>query len=85
MSKLRYGLALFGPAKLKEQESESRTAQNLKIAFNKVLRLICGKKLRDKEPIEKIVKETGWLSLNQLSAEVRLIELCKVINNPESP
>ena len=85
MSKLRYGLALFGPVKLKEQESECGTTQKLKVAFNKVLRLICGKKLRDKEPIEKMLKETGWLSLNQLSAEGRLIELWKAINNPESP
>ena len=32
-----------------------------------------------------MLKETGWLSLNQLCAEGRLIELWKAINNPESP
>ena len=32
------------------------------------------------KPIEEMLQETGWLSINQLSCEIRLIEVWKSLN-----
>ena len=44
------------------------------------MRLLCGSKRENRKPIEELLKETGWLSINQLSCEIRLIEVWKSLN-----
>lgn len=85
MSKLRYGLAVFCPIRLDEQEPRSTLIDPIKVTFNKVIRLLTRKKLSDKVSIKSMLEKLGWLSLNQLCTEVRLIEAWKALNTPDSP
>ena len=44
------------------------------------MRLLCGSKRENRKPIEELLQETWWLSINQLSCEIRLIEVWKSLN-----
>ncbi len=45
-----------------------------------MLRLLCGTKREDKISIKKMLDKLGWLSVNQMAAEVRLFEVWKALN-----
>ena len=46
----------------------------LKVVFNDCLRLLTCNKRTDHASIAAMLEEVGWLSVNQLAAETRLIE-----------
>ena len=52
----------------------------LKVAFNDCLRLLLGIHRGDHESIKNMLDELGWLSINQLAAETRLIEAWKTLH-----
>ena len=54
--------------------------QGIKVIFNRMLRLLCGAIKEDRISIKKMLERLGWLSLNQMAAEVRLIEVWKALN-----
>ena len=45
--------------------------------------MLCGVKRLDCISVKTMLDRLGWLSINQLAAEVRLIEVWKSINNSE--
>ena len=80
MSKVRYGMAIFWPVRLRADEPHPTAIQGIKVVFNRMLRLICGAVLEDRISIKKMLEKVGWLSLNQMAAEVRLIEVWKALH-----
>ena len=80
MSKLRYGLVIFWPVRYHTDDPNPTAIQGIKVAFNRMLRLLCGAIKEDRISIKKMLERLGWLSLNQMAAEVRLIEVWKALN-----
>ena len=74
MSQVRYGLPLYCPVKMKEEDPTPGWIDKLTVAFNDCLRLITGNTRQDHTSIKNMLEELDWLSLNQLSAETRLIQ-----------
>ena len=77
MSVLRYGLPIYCPLRLKEEDPKSQCIDRIRVVFNDCLRLLTNKRRRDHAKVEDMLKELGWLSLNQLCAETRLLEAWK--------
>ena len=80
MSHIRYALPLYCPVKIEEDDPTSSSITNLKKVFNDCLRLLLGKFVSDEVSIKSMLDELGWLSINQLAAENRLIEAWKSIH-----
>ena len=80
MSHIRYALPLYCPVKIEEDDPTSSSIANLKKVFNDCLRLLLGKFISDEVSIKSMLDELGWLSINQLAAETRLIEAWKTVN-----
>ena len=80
MSKLRYGLAIFWPVRITDEDPHTTAVQPIKVVFNKMLRILCGTAKKDKVSVKSMLDRLGWLSINQLAAEIRLIEVWKGLN-----
>ena len=52
----------------------------LKVAFNDCLRLLSHSKRADHVSIKAMLEDSGWLSVNQLAAETRLVEAWKSVH-----
>ena len=81
ISLIRYALPLWYPTRISHDDPRSGSIQRIEIEFNKCLRLLNKCKLEDKVSIEKMLENLEWLSINQLSAEIRLIEAWKAANS----
>ena len=54
-------------------------------AQNNLLRTLCNKKLADRENIKKMLNNQNMLSVNQLSAQIKLSEMWKAKNTEDYP
>ena len=54
--------------------------QGIRVAYHNLLRLLCYTKRNSHTSIESMLEKLGWLSINQLSCEIRLIEVWKALN-----
>ena len=79
-SVLRYELAIFCPIRTLENDPNPTCIEGIKVIYHDVLRLLCNSKRSNHRPIESMLEQLGWLSLNQLSAEIRLFEVWKGLN-----
>ena len=80
ISYIRYAIGLYCPIRIKEEDPVPSNINGIKVIYNDVLRLLCCTKRENKKPIKDMLKEVGWLSLNQLACETRLIEVWKSLN-----
>ena len=83
MSVLRYGLGIFCPIRVEESDPHHSNIEGIRVVFNNMLRLLCGSKRTEHTSIQSMLDHLGWLSINQLAAEVRLIEVWKSLNLSE--
>ena len=83
MSVLRYGLPAHCPLRLKEEDQNHHSIDRIKVVFNDCLRLLTKRKRQDHGKIEDMLGELGWLSINQLNAETRLLEAWKSIHTED--
>ena len=51
----------------------------VRVLFRNLLRLLCNSKRSQHTSIKSMLEKLGWLSLNQLACEVRLIETWKAL------
>ena len=79
MSLVRYGLPLYCPLRLKNQDPQHDSIDKIKVVFNDCLRLLTNKRREDCARIQDMLKELQWLSINQLCAETRLLEAWKSV------
>ena len=80
MSKLRYGLALFWPVRIENSDPHPTAIHGIKVIFNRMLRILCGTVQENRMSVKKMLQKLDWLSINQMAAEVRLIETWKALN-----
>ena len=80
MSKLRYGLSVYWPIRFKNDDPHPSAVQGIKVVFNRLLRILCGTVMEDKVSVAKMLRRLDWLSINQVAAEVRLLEVWKALN-----
>ena len=71
------GLPLYCPIKISELDPTPGCIDKINVAFNDCLWLLTGNLRQDHTSIENMLEELSWISLNQLSAESRLIQAWK--------
>ena len=85
MSKLRYGLQLCTNVRTVDTERKNANMKSLQIAQNKLMRLLINAKYNDRTETELLLEKTNLLSVNQLAASIKLIEVWKGINVENYP
>ena len=79
LSRVRYGLAVYGNLRKTEEDRKSQAMTKIQKALNKVLRFMIGAKVEDKVPTRKLLERSGLLSINQLVAECKLLETARAM------
>ena len=82
VSKLRYGLQLCTKVFLPEDE---RKAASLQLTQNRLLRALNNTRIKDKVSIKSMLAKFNLLSVNQLAAQIKLLEVWKSINVEGNP
>ena len=59
------------------EESEQKLLGSIQVAQNKLARFLNGNKLMDKIPTEQIYKELNLPTVNQINAQIKLIDVWK--------
>ena len=81
MSKIRYGIALFGNVRISEEDPLSKTMQELQVVLNNTMRFLTNKKIADRITIEDLRERTKIPSVNQIAAEAILMEVFNAMKN----
>ena len=84
-SKLRYGLQLYGKVRITEQDRTNSDLKEIQTTQNRMMRSLLGKKLCDQIPTTELLKATKMLSINQLNAQIKLMEIWKATNIEDYP
>ena len=77
---LRYELAIFCPIRLNSRDPKPTSIEGVKVIYHDLLRFLCNTKRSKHTSIESMLEKLGWLSVNLLSCEIRLIEVLKALN-----
>ena len=80
ISKLRYGLQLCTKVQLSPEERKPALMKSLQLTQNRLLRLLNNSRVADKISTKSMLEKFQILSVNQLAAEIKLIETWKSIN-----
>ena len=79
-SKLRYGLQLYGKVRSKESDPECEDFKAIQLVQNNLLRALNGSSVKDMVSISLLLKKFEMLSVNQLNAQMKLVEIWKAFN-----
>ena len=85
MSKLRYGLQLCNKVRTMPSDPTSNNMQAAQVAQNKMLRMLNGSSKTEHITSKSLLEKFNLPSVNQLAAEIKLIEAWKIMNVPEYP
>ena len=85
MSKLRYGLQLCNKVKINDVDMVSQNMKSTQIAMNKMVRMLDGVSLKDHVTTSSLLKKHNLPSVNQLAAEIKLVEAWKIVHMPDYP
>ena len=77
LSKVRYGLPLFADIRLSDIHGTNGLMKEIQVEINRGLRIVLGVRLADKISIADLSAKVGVPSINQLAAEVTLMEIWK--------
>ena len=84
-SKVRYGLQLLGKVRTKNEDPECADFKAIQFVQNKLLRSLNGNTIKNRVSIASMLTKFGMLSVNQLNAQVKLLEIWKAINVEDYP
>ena len=85
ISKVRYGLQLLGRVRVAKEDPECGDLKAIQLVLNKLLRLLNGTKVKDLVSTKSMLDKFGILSINQLNAQVKLLEIWKALNLEDYP
>ena len=85
MSKLRYGLPLYGKIKWSKTDTQEKWLTDLQLNQNKMLRFLNGSKISDRISTESILVKYNLLSVNQLNAQIKIMEMWKATHIDHYP
>ena len=74
-SKICYGLQLYGKVRKIILDTETEEMKSIQLIQNKMLRFINGMKLLDKISTKTLLERSKMLSVNQLNAQIKLVEV----------
>ena len=84
-SKLRYGLQLCAEVRTSENQSKNTELLKLQKAQNRMLRVLTKTRRLDRKRITEMLKETDSLSVNQTSAQIKMMEMWKATRDSKYP
>ncbi len=84
-SKLRYGLQLILEVRTREEQLKNSEMALIQKAQNRLLRTLKQKRRMDKARIADMLECTGLLSVNQLAAQIKLVEMWKAATREDYP
>ena len=85
MSKIRYGLQLYGKVRIITEDAACGDLQAIQKVQNDLLRMLNGSKVKDRVTIESMLKKFKLDSVNQLNARIKLLEIWKAKNIKDYP
>ena len=85
ISKIRYGLQLIGKVRWTSEDPEQGDLKDIQKVQNKMLRLINGSRLIDKISTMSLLAKANMLSVNQINAQVKILEVWKAMHDPNHP
>ena len=71
---------LYGQVRLKEEDTQNQDIIAIQRIQNKLLRVINGVKLADKVSTINLLSNLGMLSINQVHAQMKMMEIWKALN-----
>ena len=77
---IRYGVQLYGKVRLTETECKESLLESLQITQNKFARFVHGSTLADRISTTTIFKDTKLLLVNQINAQIKVLEVWKSKN-----
>ena len=80
MSKIRYGLQLYGKVRFTAEDVSCANFKAIQLVQNDLLQLLNGTKVKDQVCIKSILDKFSMLSVKQLNAQIKLLEMWKSIN-----
>ena len=83
--KIRYGLQLYGKVRLNAQDPINAELKDIQIAQNRLMRVLTGKKLSSQVSTKELLNLTNMLPINQLNAQIKIMEIWKAANVPDYP
>ena len=84
-SKINYGLQLYGKVRMSNVDLKNGDLKSIQKVQNKMVRFLNGKTLKDKIHTKVLLEQANLLSVNQLNAKVKLIEVWKALNIEDYP
>ena len=85
MSKLRYGLNLCNRVRMKTDDPTNKFMKAIQICQNKMLRMLDRVSLNEHVTTKSLLNKYKLASVNQLSAEIKLLEAWKAVNITNYP
>ena len=85
VSKLRYGLQLSTKIRISNEDAIPAGLKTLQTTQNRMLRVLNGTRIKDMISTSSMLKKFGLLSVNQLAAKIKLMEVWKSINKVGYP
>lgn len=80
LSKIRYGLPIYGQIRLSGNDPKSSELRPVEVALNSTMRTLTGNKIKDKKSIQSLHEITSLPSLNQMTGMAILQEVWKIQN-----
>ena len=71
---------LYGQVRLKEEDTQNQDIITIQRIQNKLLRVLNGVKLADKVSTRNLLSNLGMLSINQVHAQMKMMEIWKALN-----
>ena len=84
-SKVRYGLQLYGLVRSNSLDPVNQDLKAIQLVQNKLLRSLNGTKISDKVSTASLLEKFNMLSINQLNANAKLLEIWKALNIMKYP
>jgi hypothetical protein len=85
MSKVRYGLQLYGKVRRSEDNPRCEDFKSIQKVQNDLMRYLAGCQLKDKVSIRSLLDKLNMVSVNQLNAQIKLLEMWKTVHIEEYP
>ena len=80
ISHIRYGLQLFGRVRMENSDKKTQCMKSIQTLLNKAARFMLNIKLSDHVSTDELMSKAGFLSVNQMAAESKLLEVWKQLN-----
>ena len=82
---MRYGLQLLGRVRLTTEDPECAAFKSIQVLQNNLMRTLNGSKIKDMISIKSLLQKFDMLSVNQIDASIKLLQIWKTINLEDHP